>query len=90
MSTAEEILVSPVILTPRQRRSPVTLPDDPSDEELARDWNLSQADKAEVFRCRTDQHRLSFAIQLCVLRIHGRFLSDFDAVGVWITNHLCR
>jgi TnpA family transposase len=90
MSTAEEILVSPVILTPRQRRSPVTLPDDPSDEELARDWTLSPADKAEVLRCRTDQHRLSFAIQLCVLRVHGRFLSDFDAVGVRITNHLCR
>ena len=41
-------------------------------------------------RCRTDQHRLSFAIQLCVLRVHGRFLSDFDVVGVRITNHLCR
>jgi TnpA family transposase len=90
MSTAEEILAGPSILTPRQRRNPIELLDDPTDEELARDWTLSHADKAEVLRCRTERHRLSFAIQLCVLRAHGRFLADFDAVGVRITNHLCR
>jgi Domain of unknown function (DUF4158) len=64
MSTAEEILTSPLILTPRQRRNPVVFPEDPTDEELARDWTLSEADKAEVLRCRTNHHRLSFAIQL--------------------------
>jgi TnpA family transposase len=90
MSTAEEILASPSILTPRQRRNPVVFPEDPTDEELARDWTLSEADKAEVLRCRTNHHRLSFAIQLCVLRAHGRFLADYEAVGVRITNHLCR
>ena len=90
MSTAEEILASRSILTPQQRRSPVVLSEDPADEELARDWTLSEADKAEVLRCRTNRHRLSFAIQLCVLRAHGRFLSDYEAVGVRITNHLCR
>jgi len=90
MSTAEEILTSPSILTPRQRRNPVILPEDPTDEELARDWTLSEADKAEILRCRTNRHRLSFAIQLCVLRARGRFVSDYEAVGVRITNHLCR
>ena len=90
MSTAEEILTSPSILTPRQRRNPVVFPEDPTDEELARDWTLSEADKAEVLRCRTNRHRLSFAIQLCVLRAHGRFLADYEAMGVRITNHLCR
>ena len=90
MSTAEEILTSPFILTPRQRRNPVVFPEDPTDEELARDWTLSEADKAEVLRCRTNRHRLSFAIQLCVLRAHGRFLADYEAAGVRITNHLCR
>ena len=90
MSTVEEPLANPSILMPRQRRSPIALPDDPTDEELARDWTLSSADKAEVLRCRTDRHRLSFAIQLCVLRTHGRFLPDYETVGVRITNHLCR
>jgi TnpA family transposase len=90
MSTVEEPLASRSILTPRQRRSPIALPDDPTDEELARDWTLSNADKAEILRCRTDRHRLSFTIQLCVLRAHGRFLADYEAVGVRITNHLCR
>ena len=89
MSTAEEGLTSPLILTPRQRRNPVVFPEDPTDEELARDWTLSEADQAEVLRCRTHRHRLSFAIQLCVLRAHGRFLADYEAVGVRITNHLC-
>src|SRR5262245_1702150 len=90
MSTAEETLASPLILTPRQRRNPVVFPEDPTDEELARDWTLSEADKAEVLRCRTNRHLLSFAIQLCVLRAHGRFLADCEAVGARITNHLCR
>ena len=46
MSTAEEILTSPLTLTPRQRRNPVVFPEDPTDEELARDWTLSEADEA--------------------------------------------
>src|SRR5262245_18868111 len=90
MSTAEEVLTSPSILTPRQRRNPVVFPEDPTDEELARDWTLSETDRAEVLRCRTHHHRLSFAVQLCVLRAQGRFLSDYEAVSVRITNHLCR
>lgn len=35
-------------LTQRQRYQPVTLPQDFSDEEMARDWTLSEADKKEV------------------------------------------
>jgi hypothetical protein len=56
MSTAEEILTGPLVLTPRQRRNPVVFPEDPTDEELARDWTLSEADKTEVLRCRTNRH----------------------------------
>jgi TnpA family transposase len=36
------------------------LPVDPTDEELARDWTLSEADKAEVRRCRGDANRRHF------------------------------
>jgi len=35
-------------LTSRRRYQPITLPQDLSDEELARDWTLSEADKREV------------------------------------------
>ena len=31
-----------------------TLPKDPSEEELARNWTLSEADRAQVRRCRGD------------------------------------
>lgn len=70
------------ILTARQRRTPITLPIDPTEEELARDWTLSDADKAEVLRCRGDGHRRSFAVQLCVLRRYGRFLIEYEAIPV--------
>ncbi len=67
------------------------LPTDPSDEELARDWMLSEQDLAEVRRCRGDDKRHSFAMQLCVLRAYGRFLGeDYDAVPVRILNHVGR
>jgi hypothetical protein len=68
--------------------SPV-LPNDPSDEELAHDWLLSEQDLAEVGRCRGADKRLSFAVQLCTLRAYGRFLGqDYGAVPVRILNHV--
>ena len=41
------------------RPSKLVLPADPADEELARDWTLSEADKAEVRRCRGDTRQVS-------------------------------
>ena len=67
------------------------LPNDPSDEELARDWLLSEQDLVEVRRCRGADNRHSFAIQLCTLRAYGRFLGqDYGFVPVRILNHLGR
>ncbi len=77
-------------LTSKQRRNPIVLPQDSSDEELARDWTLSEADKAEVLRCRGEDYRRSFALQLCVLRNYGRFLREYGAVPARIANHLGR
>jgi hypothetical protein len=51
----------------RRYRAALSLPADPSDEELARDWTLSAADKVEIQGCRGDDNRLRFALQLCVL-----------------------
>lgn len=61
---------------------------DASDEELARAWTLNDDDLAEVLSCRGDAHRRRFAVQLCMLRRHGRFLSDYDEVPIRVLNHL--
>ncbi|MBV8419935.1 MAG: Tn3 family transposase [Hyphomicrobiales bacterium] len=63
---------------------------DPSEDELARHWSLTPADLAEVARCRGDDHRRRFALQLCMLRAHGRFLDDYRAAPLPIVNHLSR
>ncbi|MGH7122127.1 MAG: Tn3 family transposase [Acetobacteraceae bacterium] len=66
------------------------LPANPSEDELARHWSLTAADLAEVARCRGDDHRRRFALQLCMLRAHGRFLDDYRAAPLPIVNHLSR
>ena len=62
-------------LTQRQRYQLVMLPQDFSDEEMVRDWTLSKADQTEVKRYRTSS-RLFIAIQLCAVRLYGRFLLE--------------
>lgn len=44
-----------------------------SDEELARDWALSSPDKKQIIQYHK-QYRVHFAIQLCALRLYGRFI----------------
>jgi hypothetical protein len=66
------------------------LPADPTEEELARDWTLSPADKLLVLHCRGEAHRLSCALQLCALRTYGRFVKAYETVPVRILNHLGR
>jgi Domain of unknown function (DUF4158) len=65
------------ILTSRQRRHPVELPEDPTEEELARDWALSAEDREEALRCRGEASRLRFVLQLCFVRHYGRFLDNY-------------
>ncbi|PHM70000.1 Tn3 family transposase [Xenorhabdus kozodoii] len=81
-------------LTQRQRYQPVTLPQDFSDEEMVRDWTLSEADQKEVKRYRTNS-RLFIAIQLCAVRLYGRFLMEVNdlsprIVSYSIANLICR
>jgi TnpA family transposase len=63
---------------------------EPSVEELARDWTLSAADVKEVRRCRGDDNRRRFAVQLCTLRRYGRFLTSYAHVPLTILTHLNR
>ena len=61
---------------------------DPSEDDLARDWSLTPDDLALVATCRGPDYRRRFALQLCMLRAHGRFLDDYRQAPVKIINHL--
>ena len=60
-------------LSQRQRYQPISLPQHFSDEEMARDWTLLERDRHEIERYRKD-FRLYMAIQICAVRLYGRFL----------------
>ena len=79
--------LSPLITSARE---PLAAPADPSEDELARDWSLTASDLAEIIRCRGDDHRRRFALQLCMLRAHGRFLDDYRRAPIKIVNQLSR
>ena len=61
---------------------------DISEDGLARDWTLSAEDLAEIAHARGPDHRRRFALQLCMLRNHGRFLDDYRQAPLKIVNHL--
>jgi len=69
-------------LSNRQRYQPISLSQAFSDEEMVRDWTLSETDLAEVGRYR--KNSLFVAIQLCAVRLYGRFLSNvvYDSIKV--------
>ncbi|EPG3590012.1 DUF4158 domain-containing protein, partial [Klebsiella pneumoniae] len=74
-------------LTQRQRYQPVTLPQDFSDEEMARDWTLTTSDLQEIGRYRA-RSRLFIAIQICAVRLYGRFIQDIGSVSPRIVSYL--
>jgi Domain of unknown function (DUF4158) len=43
-----------------------------------------------IAECRGPDHRRRFALQLCVMRAHGRFLDDYRHAPVKIVSHLSR
>src|SRR4051812_1112922 len=81
MSTDDDL---PETVCPRWR---LVLPAEPGEDELARHWSLTPADLIEIGRCRGDDHRRRFALQLCMLRTHGRFLEDYRQAPLRIVNH---
>jgi hypothetical protein len=74
----------------RRRTLSLMLPEDPSPEELAQFWTLSERDRAEVMRCQGEANRRRFAVQLCALRTYGRFLPEATPAPATITNYLAR
>lgn len=75
---------------PPQARRRLPIPVDPSEDELARHWSLTPADRAVIAECRNPDHRRRFALQLCVMRAHGRLLDDYRHAPIKIVNHLSR
>jgi len=74
-------------LSKRQRYQPISLPQDFSDEEMARDWTLLEGDQQEIERYRKGS-RLYIAIQICAVRLYGRFLNQVHDLSPHIVNYL--
>jgi TnpA family transposase len=74
-------------LSQRQRYQPISVPQDFSDEEMARDWTLSESDRQELSKYRKN-YRLFIAIQLCAVRLYGRFLNDVHELSPRIVSYL--
>ena len=81
MTTQEQFL------SKRQRYQPISLPQRFSDEEMVRDWTLSASDIEEVEKYRKN-FRLFIAIQLCAVRLYGRFLNQVHDLSPHIINYL--
>jgi TnpA family transposase len=74
-------------LSKRQRYQPISLPQNFSDEEMARDWTLSTSDREEIGKYRKSS-RLFVAVQLCSVRLYGRFLNQVHDLSPHIVNYL--
>jgi hypothetical protein len=81
MSTKDQFL------TASKRAQPTALPHEFSDEEMARDWTLSPDDKVEITKYR-HSFRLVVAVQLCAVRLYGRFLTGLQDLSPRILNYL--
>ena len=76
-------------LSQRYRHRPICLPQHFSDEEMVRDWTLTQTDRQEV-RKYHKHSRLSVAVQLCFVRLYGRFFNQIHEMSPQIVDYLAR
>lgn len=91
MSFASEPSSTSGVLQHTAPRPAVFIPSHPSDEELAFNWTLSERDIDFILtNHRGPENLCRFAIQLCVLRQHGRFLANYTYVSPAILGYLCR
>ena len=65
----------------------MALPQEFSDEEMARDWTLSEHDFQEIGKYRKSS-RLFISIQICSVRLYGRFINEVDVLSPRIVNYL--
>ena len=74
-------------LSKRQRYQPISLPQSFSDEQMVKDWTLSESDQEEIGKHRKN-FRLFIAIQICSVRLYGRFLNQVHDLSPHIVNYL--
>ncbi len=74
-------------LSKRQRYQSISLPQSFSDEQMVRDWTLSQSDREAIGKYRKI-FRLYIAIQICAIRLYGRFLNQVHDLSPEIVNYL--
>ena len=75
-------------LSKRQRYQPISLPQNFSDEEMARDWTLLEGDRQEIERYRRDS-RLYIAIQICAVRLYGQSWPRPPGSSALLVNERC-
>lgn len=76
------------LFLPHQKRyRSVLLHQELSDEEIAMDWTLSELDRQEMGHYRKN-YRLFIAIQLCAVRLYGRFLVEVNDLSPRIIGYL--
>src|SRR6266853_1373431 len=68
------------LLSPAQRAQMLRIPDDLSDQLLARYYTLSEDDLALIKQRRRSQNRVGFTVQLAYLRFPGRTWSASEDV----------
>lgn len=81
MNTKEQFLCG------RQRYQPISLPRNFSEEAMVRDWTLLERDRQEIGNYRKS-FRLYLAIQICAVRLYGRFLDQVHDLSLHIVNYL--
>lgn len=74
-------------LSHKKRHQPISLPQEFSDETMAKDWTLSKNDIEEIEKYRKE-NRLFVAVQLCAVRLYGRFLDGVNDVSPRILSYL--
>ena len=74
-------------LSKRQRYRPISLPQSFSDEQMVKDWTLSESDREEIGKY-SKNFRLFIAIQICSIPLYGRFLNQVHALSPHIVNYL--
>jgi hypothetical protein len=58
-----------------------------SDEEIIRDWTLSEQDKQMLANYRKS-NRQNIAIQICAMRLYGRLLGNYSDLSPKIINYI--
>lgn len=64
------------------------IPEKISERDLGRYFTLSNEDKAQVLKCRGAHNVVGYALQICSLRMRGKFISDFSSLPSEAVNYV--